>query len=134
MAKQTKATTTKPKGKKVEATSSKRPVGRPHRIFTDEQINQMGNYALAGCQNNTIAGLMGVPKETIVDNFRQFLWEKRCQRKLTLRKQQNKAAKAGVPSLLIFLGKNDLEQTDQHTADVNLHISDLATFLKAMKE
>ena len=112
--KKTKKKVVKTKVKKVVAKSvKKRKVGRPKRVFTADQKKKMGEYALAGCQNNTIAGLMDVPLNTITDNFREFLWKKRCERKLELREQQNKSAKNGVPSMQIWLGKNDLDQADK---------------------
>ncbi len=94
-------------------TTAKRPVGRPKRVFTQVQIKQMTQLALNGCQNNTIATIMDIPKETLVVNFGQLLTKKRCERKNNLRKMQNTAAKKGNPALLIFLGKNELGQADK---------------------
>jgi hypothetical protein len=84
----------------------------------------MSMLALSGCQNNTIANIMDIPKQTLVDNFRQLLTKKRCERKYNIRKQQDAAAKKGNPALLIFLGKNELGQADkqdiEHSGDIRL--------------
>ena len=98
------------KGKKKTA---ERKVGRPKRKFTEAQVRRMGELAFAGCQNNTIATIMDIPKETLVVNFGHLLTKKRCERKLKLRREQNKATKAGVPSMLIWMGKQTLEQVDK---------------------
>lgn len=99
--------------KLTKKTVAKRKVGRPKRVFTEKEIKEMERYALEGCQTNTIAKLMEIPVQTLEDNFRDKLEKKRCERKLKLREQQNAAAEAGNPALLIFLGKNYLEQTDK---------------------
>lgn len=91
----------------------KRGLGRPKKSFTDEEIAQMSKYAFEGCQNTTIANLMDISIDTLQLHFKTLLCKKRCERKLRLRQQQNKAAKGGNPALLIFLGKNYLDQTDK---------------------
>jgi hypothetical protein len=99
----------------------KRGPGKPKRVFTAAQMKYMGDLALAGCQTLTIATLMEIPRETIDqrNDIQQFLTKKRCERKLRLRKQQEKATKSGVPSMLIWMGKQTLGQVDkqetQHT-------------------
>ncbi len=111
--------------------TKKRPVGRPKRVFTQEQIDEMTELALGGCQNNTIANIMDIPKETLVVNFGQLLTKKRCERKYSLRKKQDAAAEKGNPALLIFLGKNELGQRDkqdiEHSGEVGI-----AGLLKAL--
>ena len=95
-------------------TANDKKIGRPLRVFTPEQIDQMQQYALNGCVNNTIASLMDIPIDTLERRFKKVLIKKRAERKNILRIAQNKAVTAGVPSMLIFLGKNDLGQTDKY--------------------
>lgn len=86
----------------------------------------MGNYALEGCQNGTIAALMGWDKQVIIDrpDILSFLHKKRCQRKLKLRKAQSETAfKSKNSAMQIFLGKNDLEQSDKQDHNVSGEIS-----------
>lgn len=89
-------------------------MGRPKREFTEEQIKQLEEYALAGCQNNTIATLMDIPINTLKRHFGKLLTKKRCFRKYLLRKAQwDKAVISKDTGMLCFLGKNELEQTDK---------------------
>jgi hypothetical protein len=104
-------------------------VGKPKRVFTPAQIKKMNTLALNGCQNNTIASIMDIPLQTLVDNFRGVLTKKRAERKNTLRKHQMKAAKNGNPALLIFLGKNELGQKDKREDTIGI-TDDLATLMK----
>ena len=92
--------------------------GRPKRKITDEQIKQIGEYALNGCKTTTIATLMDIPKDTLKRHFAPLMTKKRCERKNNIRIKQNECMEDKVPSMLIFLGKNDLDQTDRQ--DINL--------------
>ena len=89
--------------------------GKPKRVFTPEQIVQMEDYAYQGCMTETIANLMDIPRETIDTrpDIQRILTKKRCERKLNLRRIQNKTAKT-VPVMQIWLGKNVLGQTDKN--------------------
>ena len=71
----------------------------------------MEEYALEGCQNNTIATLMNIPTETLVRRFGEKLTKKRAERKYNLRKIQNAWAQKNH-GMAIFLGKNELDQAD----------------------
>ena len=117
------------KKKTAKKKTAKRPVGKPKRIFTDAQKRKMNQLALNGCQNCTIASIMGIPLQTLVDNFRGTLTKKRAEKKNNLRKQQNAAAKKGNPALLIFLGKNELDQKDKREEVIGV-TDDLADLMK----
>lgn len=96
-------------------------MARPKREFSDEQINEMQNYAFNGCQNNTIATLMDIPIETLVRRFGKLLTKKRAERKWALRMAQtSKAIDSKDTGMLCFLGKNELGQTDKQTTELNL--------------
>ncbi len=109
----------------------KKAVGKPRRKFTNDQIYQMGQYALAGCKTNTIASLMGIPRETIDSrpDIQQLLTKKRAERKLRLLKQQNTAAQKGNPAILIWLGKNVLDQKDRTDTIIGI-TDDLSELMK----
>lgn len=79
---------------------------------------EVAKYALAGCYDKTIARLTGIPETTLKDRCRDLISKKRAERKYIILVAQNKAVKLGVPSMLIFLGKNYLKQTDRQ--DLNL--------------
>ena len=112
------------KKKTIKKRGKKNPVGRPQTVFTTAQINQMNQLALNGCVNGTIASIMDIPLQTLVDNCRGMLIKKRAERKNNLRKLQLTTAKNGNPALLIFLGKNELGQADkqevEHSGEVGL--------------
>ena len=90
--------------------------GRPKRQFSDEQVQQMEEYALDGCQNTTIAILMDIGKSTLKRRFGPLLRKKRCERKQRLRLIQTNLA-CSNPAMAIFLGKNELNQTDKQVVE-----------------
>ena len=105
--------------KKVKKTQR---VGRPKKTYTKEQVKKIEECAFHGCQTETIATLTGIPASTLRDNFRGFLAKKRAERKLELRKAQDRQAQVGNSAILIFLGKNELEQSDTKDQNINAQI------------
>jgi len=93
-------------------------MGRPKREITNEQIAEIETMALNNCHMDTIALALSIPKETLVRRFGMIIKQKRAEGRVRLRAAQIKAVEAGVPSLLIFLGKNELDQKD--SKDINL--------------
>jgi len=89
-------------------------MARPKRVFTDEEVQQMEEYALDGCQNNTIATIMDIANSTLIRRFGKLLTKKRCERKQRLRLIQTNLALSN-PAMAIFLGKNELGQVDKQT-------------------
>jgi len=87
-----------------------------HKTEIDEK--EVIKYTLAGCYTKTIARLMGVPETTLMRRCGDLMTQKRAERKYNIRKAQDKAIDSGVPSMLIFIGKNELDQTDRQ--DINL--------------
>ena len=86
--------------------------GRPKTQFSVQQIKKAEDAAFVGCKNNTIAGLLGVRVEVFDKNFCKRLAKRRQERHYELRKIQMSLAKTNV-AMAIFLGKNELGQTDQ---------------------
>ena len=120
--------------KAAKKKTPKRPVGHPKRVFSEEEMTQMQQLALNGCQNNTIACIMDIPKETLVRNCGQLLTKKRCERKYNLRRLQMQAAKKLNPALLIFLGKNELDQTDKQEHELSGEIRLLPPIINRPKK
>ena len=120
MAKKTTKKRTRVSAKQKEAAA----LGRPPHTFTVDQINQMKQLALNGCQNNTIATIIDIDYDTMMVHFKKDLTKQRAIRKNNLRKLQLQAARKLNPALLIFLGKNELEQADKqevvHSGEVGL--------------
>jgi len=119
--------------KKTRMSAKQRKAGRPPHTYTEDQINQMSQLALSGCQNNTIASIMEIDKDTMLVHFKQLLTKKRCERKYNLRKQQDAAAKKGNPALLIFLGKNELGQADKQDLNLSGEVKLLPPMIKRPK-
>ncbi|KKM80201.1 hypothetical protein LCGC14_1342150 [marine sediment metagenome] len=93
-------------------------MARPKRQFTDEDEQQMYKYALAGCQNGTIAKLMCIATSTLVRRYGALLMEKRAERKYNIRNNQTNLSEHN-PAMAIFLGKNELEQVDKQVITTN---------------
>ena len=98
-------------------------MARPKRVFTDEEIQQMEEYALDGCQNGTIATLMEIPNSTLIRRFSKKLTKKRAERKQRLRLIQTNLALSN-PAMAIFLGKNELNQTDKQVIETKTTIKE----------
>jgi len=87
-------------------------MARPLNKYSDEIMQRMQDMALNGCQNNTIANVLGIAKTTLERRFGKLLTKKRCERKELLRTNQTKLAETN-PAMAIFLGKNELDQVDK---------------------
>jgi len=96
-------------------------MARPVKKLTKYQLKRMGELALAGCKNNTIASIMGLDKNLIPQraDLKALVTKKRAERMYRLRKAQNESVEKGNPALLIFLGKNELGQTDNKNLNIN---------------
>lgn len=89
-------------------------MARPKRVFSDEVIQNIAEYAQQGCQNKTIANILNIPLTTLKRRFGKLMMVKRSERRQILRQYQMNLAKTN-PQMAIFLGKNELEQTDKQT-------------------
>lgn len=78
---------------------------------------EVAKYAFNGCYDKTIARLTGIPETTLKRRCGDLISQKRAERKNNLREMQNKAAAGGNTAMLIFLGKNDLGQTDKQAIE-----------------
>lgn len=86
-------------------------MGRPKRVFTDEQIASIEQMALDNCHFDTIAMALDIPKETLKRRFGSYIRQKRAYGRTELRRSQRNLAKTN-PAMAIFLGKNELDQRD----------------------
>ena len=98
-------------------------MARPKRAFTDDEIELMGQYALNGGLNNTIAVVMNIPMATLKRRFGKMLMRKRAERKLILRENQTKQAKTSV-DMQKFLGQNELGQTNKQVIETKTTIKE----------
>jgi predicted transcriptional regulator len=90
-------------------------VGRP-QVKTDDRrktdARLVANYARLGATNREIADMLGVSHQTIGRRFGPILTKARATQKKHLRRMQWLAAKKGNVTMLIWLGKNILKQSD----------------------
>lgn len=109
--------------------------GKPKRVLTPAEKKKAGGYALDGCQNGTIEGLMDWSEGFIHEKveIRRFLTKKRQQRKQKLRHAQTvNANKHHSNTMQVFLGVNELDQRDVKTQEVGRQtLADIAAIVGA---
>lgn len=89
-----------------------RIVGRDRKIIDPKQVE---TYASLGCKESEIAVLLGVDKNTLRYNFKTELEKGQTDLKMSLRRKQIQVALEGNVTMLIWLGKNMLGQSDTPT-------------------
>ena len=87
----------------------KKTPGRPPIDIDPEVVGQM---AFDGAKNSEIAAVLGVDDKTIANKFSTILTKKRSARRAALRKKQTDIALRGSVPILIWLGKQELEQRE----------------------
>lgn len=87
-------------------------MGRPKKIpeLTEQQIQELASI---GCTDEEIARLAGLGETTLQTRFGALLKQGRAQLRENLRKAQVKRALGGSDTMLIWLGKQYLGQSDK---------------------
>ena len=86
-------------------------MARPKKYNIEpEQVEKLSSY---GCTNTEIASFFGCDRSLITKSYSQFLTKGRDKGKIRLRQMQWKAADKGNVSMLIWLGKQILGQTEK---------------------
>ena len=86
-------------------------MARPKKYDIDtEQVEKLSGM---GCTNIEIASFFGCDESLIRKSYSEFLIKGRDKGKIRLRQWQMKAAERGNISMLIWLGKQMLGQTDK---------------------
>jgi hypothetical protein len=92
--------------------AAKVKAGRPKLPALD--LEEMGRLVMDHNASDRELGLMfGVSHQTIERNYGPFLAKKRAERRLWLKGVQTDKAKKGDVTMQIWLGKNELDQTDK---------------------
>lgn len=86
------------------------------RALADIDEVEVARLARDGASNREIAALVGCDEGTIRGRFSATVTKMRAERRIWLRARQNKLADEGNVTMLIWLGKNELEQTDRAAA------------------
>tara|TARA_Y100000401_G_C8250653_1_gene187971 strand:- start:312 stop:641 length:330 start_codon:yes stop_codon:yes gene_type:complete len=87
-------------------------MARPKKKIEESKVEQLASF---GCTNTEIASFFNVNESTIRRGFAEYLTKGRDKGKIRLRQMQWKAAEGGNVSMLIWLGKQVLGQTEQPT-------------------
>ena len=96
-------------------TKEKKKAGRPKKYDLDtEQVEKLSSF---GCTNREIASFFNCSETTLTRNYGDFLTKGRDKGKIRLRQLQWKAADKGNVSMLIWLGKQILGQTDRQEVE-----------------
>jgi hypothetical protein len=105
-----KKTGNKPK-QLVEATYTGIEVGRGEnkRVIDPKEVQKLASI---GMKNSEIAEYLAIDDSTLNYNFKQYLTKGRHDLKVSLRRAQLSLALSGNATLLIWLGKNILGQSD----------------------
>ena len=90
-------------------------MARPKKYDIDpEQVETM---AKQGATNIDIAEVFKVGEHVIRKSYAEFLTKGRAEKRMKLRKLQWKAAESGNVTMLIWLGKQELDQTDRQEVE-----------------
>lgn len=96
-------------------------IEKPHLIVGWDNVpvdpDRIYDMALHGCKDTEIAGSLGIDDVTLRRNFGDILIKARENMKDRLRRAQMRVAiETGNPTMLIWLGKNELKQSDNPIA------------------
>jgi len=97
------------KGKKLDKPKQNGP-GRPKAEIDPEMVIAL---ARVGCTVEEMAETLGVNKKTLERRFDKIIESGRLKRNVSLRRKQMELAMRGDRTMLIWLGKNLLGQTDK---------------------
>ena len=97
--------------------------GSPKKyIIQKEKVEQLASF---GCTNTEIASFFGCDVSLITKTYSQFLTKGRDKGKIRLRQLQWKSAEKGNTAMLIWLGKQILNQTDKSEVELVKPIEDI---------
>ena len=98
-------------------------MARPKKYNIDtEQVEKLASF---GCTNIEIASVFGCDESLIRKSYSEFLIKGREKGKVRLRQLQWKAAEAGSHTMLIWLGKQILNQSDKKELELTKPISEI---------
>lgn len=103
-------------------------MARPKLDIDAKQVEALASY---GCTNTEIASFFGCEKSTITKRFSINVAKGKEGGKIRLRKKQFEVAMSGNVSMLIWLGKQTLDQSDKQdieaSGDIGITIKKILT-------
>ena len=98
-------------------------MARPKKYnIKPEDVEKLASY---GCSNSEIASFFGCDESLISKSYSRNITKGKEKGKIRLRQMQWKAAERGNVSMLIWLGKQVLGQTDKQEVEVVKPISEV---------
>ena len=91
-------------------------------IIDGEQVRKLANY---GCTNVEIADFFGCDESLIRKSYSESITKGRDSGKIRLRQLQWRAAERGNISMLIWLGKQVLGQSDRKEIEMSTPIDEI---------
>ncbi len=86
------------------------PAGRPLKNINPQQVAEL---AAIGCTMIEMAAVLDCSVDTLENRFSDVIKKNRQEFKMSLRRFQYRAAEEGDRTMLVWLGKQYLEQTDK---------------------
>ena len=93
---------------------AEKKVGRP-KIEIDEEL--LYKLATIHCTMKEMVDIIGVSEDTLKRNFAHIIAKGKSEGKMRLRRKQVEVAMSGNHTMLIWLGKQMLGQSESPTAD-----------------
>jgi hypothetical protein len=93
----------------AEAESIGKPKGRPRKAVDENIIYELARLM---CSNVEIAGVLQISLNTLTDRYSHVLEEGRSEAKISLRREQFRKAMEGNVQMLIWLGRQYLNQVE----------------------
>ena len=96
--------------------SAKHPAKRPHtggRVKIHVDMEELDRLVRIGCRDNDIAAHFGLSETTLQRRFGSRVSKRRSEIRNSLREKQVDLALAGDRTMLIWLGKNMIGQSDK---------------------
>jgi AraC-like DNA-binding protein len=90
-------------------------VARPRKVIDPEQVRKL---AAIDCSYDEMAAIVGCNPSTLTRRFAQAIEKGRQEGCASLKRKQFETAMAGNPTMLIWLGKQRLGQTDKQQNSV----------------
>jgi hypothetical protein len=100
----------KPAKKRTAKKKTAKKTGRPLAVVDPNIVNAL---ASVGCSGDEIAVYLGVSRTTIYDRFRTVIEKGHTGQRVSLRRKQFELAMKGDRTMLVWLGKQYLGQTDK---------------------
>ena len=98
-------------------------MARPKKYNIDtEQVEKLASF---GCSNTEIASFFGCSKDLISKSYSTNITKGKADLKKKLRKAQIDSALSGNATLLIWLGKQYLDQSDKQEVSLNKPIENV---------